>query len=112
MSRYDLQMHVSGVSIPIAPDWVNENLPGQLNLNNEEACDLAYDLEEVRLAILGMAQHEVVMRDLQRGDIFGDFGLTVRSAVTHGDRTVIEFEGHQSMFTRATLTGTVYRKIS
>lgn len=120
MSDIDVQLHPKGVAI-IPPDEVwDENLPGQLNLTNDEADQLRDMLNEAWLNRSGLESRSVQVDSLEVGDILPALGLTVMQADNLDDygkpETEIIFVGHQPVQWRklilpSNLEITVHRRI-
>lgn len=76
----DVQSHLSGVAVTYPTSALDENLPGQLNLTDDEARTLEYMLREHRLNRLGIQPLTIPAGDVQKGDAIPNLGLQVQSA--------------------------------
>lgn len=120
MSELDVQLHPTGVAVTLPDEVMDENLPGQINLSDDEADSLESMLREARLNRHGMQPMSVQVINLQRGDVFPDLGQTVKSA-RYADSTNLEvlviFETHHNysarkMYLSAAAEVTITRRIA
>jgi hypothetical protein len=73
----DVQMHPTGVSVAYPEVVLDEQLPGQLNLNYDEADALREQLNEVHYINLGVQPLSVEWHNAEAGDIIPSLGATL-----------------------------------
>lgn len=111
-SEIDVQLHSTGLSITVPDGAYDENLPGQVNLDDDEADTLRDLLNEAWLNRHGMQPVSIPAADIQRGDVIPSLGLTVWEVRRNEAGVFIFFYGGtSSLSVGQQLEITVHRRI-
>lgn len=96
----DVQVHPTGASITVPERMIDENLPGQINLDMEEVGRLRDLVNEAWFIGWGLQPMSIPAGDIRKGDIIPCLGLTVSKPfplAQYPDIVVIQFGQNHEM---------------